>query len=133
VRPAVVDELRERDRPAVMLYVSDPGSSVKDGRSSEMRSYKAVNIDAYEIPMLLYMSPAYVSRFGGFAARARAAVHHPLQTDRLFWGMVSLCQVSCDDLAPEKDFFSNKFVPAEKRYLGEGTLVYHKGMANPGK
>ncbi len=118
----VIDELRRDVRPGFMLYVSDHGEIIDDG-SSTLRSSKSREPDAYEVPLVLWLSPRYRADFGEFAAAAAASRNHPIQTDRAFGGMAALARLTWDGFDPGENCFSPEFRPVE-RLIGPGDDEY---------
>ncbi len=120
----VVAELKKLDRPAFMLYVADHGEVVSDGVKT-FRSASSRNPDAYEIPFLVWLSKSYREKFPEFTAEAEKNLNMPLQTDKAFWGIAALAQLTWDGFPDEKNFFSTKFKP-QPRTMDSGKVPYEK-------
>lgn len=65
----IIDILARDGRSAVMVYVSDHGQGLPDERCNR-KDINRVTIDSYEVPALVWLSPAYVAA-------------HPIASDRL--------------------------------------------------
>ncbi len=124
----VIAKLKEQDRPTFLLYVSDHGEVIDDGRTT-LRSGKSRVPDAYEIPFIVWMSHEYRETFPEFVREAQNNLHKPLQTDKAFWGMAALLQLTWDDFPEEKNFFSNRYQPQE-RFISD--IRYEKRNIQPG-
>jgi heptose-I-phosphate ethanolaminephosphotransferase len=109
----VIAELGKQDRPTFLLYVSDHGEVIEDGRTVR-RSGKSRVPDAYEIPFIVWMSHEYRKTFPVFVREAKKNLHKPLQTDKAFWGIAALAQLTWNDFPEEKNFFSSRYQPQER-------------------
>lgn len=116
----IVDVLKKRNRPCLMMFISDHGECPR-AENWRMATERSV----YEVPMVIWMSEQYRAKFPDTAARVEAAKGRPLQSDELTWGLVELAQVvgvpQADDA---KSFLSPAFKGRSPRLMQGGETVY---------
>lgn len=105
-------------KPAALLYSSDHGQEV--GHTRDHAGQAPGENNGYEIPMILWESPAGASA----GAQQRAALQgQPYQTDYLDHTMLGLLKVSSTYYQPEHDVLSAQFRPAPRRIDGRPYLA----------
>ena len=119
---AVINELKRSGRLAFLVYVSDHGETPA---ASNWRVWS--DLDLWELPMVVWLSDEYTRRFPDMSARLSDAINRPLQTDQLFWGLISLWQiVGVPNYSPERDFTRAEFRGRKVRRIQYGKVVYEK-------
>ena len=105
-------------KPAALLYSSDHGQEV--GHTRDHAGQAPGENNGYEIPMILWESPAGASA----GAQQRAVLQgQPYQTDYLDHTMLGLLKVSSTYYQPEHDLLSAQFRPAPRRIDGRPYLA----------
>ena len=105
-------------QPAALLYASDHGQEVGHFRNHAGQS--PVENSGYEIPMLLWESPAGAIVGPG---QKRALQGRPYQTDHLDHTVLGLLKVASAYYQPEHDVFSPQFQPTPRRIRGQPYLA----------
>lgn len=113
--------------PAFLLYFSDHGSVIDDGKKT-LRSSRSSDASVYEVPFILQLNEAYRQTFPDIVRTARDHAHAPLQCDRLFWGMAALADLQGTPQDDRENFFSESYVPHPVRLVSEGRQPYKKGV-----
>lgn len=75
----VIDALEQDGRSAVLLYMSDHGQGLADQRCNKQDTNR-LTIDAYEVPALLWLSPAYTQANPQAVAALQANAARPYTT-----------------------------------------------------
>ena len=75
----VIEALEQDGRSAVLLYVSDHGQGLADQRCNKPDTNR-VTVDAYEVPALLWLSPAYAHANPQAVVALRANATQPYTT-----------------------------------------------------
>lgn len=119
----IVDTFKEK--PAVMLYVSDHGEEVYDyrhflGRSHEHRKSREALRCQYEIPFLVWCSDRYMEAHPGQVEAIRKAQEKPLSADDLAHTLFSLAAIATPYYQSRHDVLSHDYVPGP-RIVGGST------------
>ena len=75
----MIEALEQDGRSAVLLYVSDHGQGLADQRCNKPDTNR-VTVDAYEVPALLWLSPAYAHANPQAVVALRANATQPYTT-----------------------------------------------------
>ena len=89
----IVDEIIRRfeDKNAVLIYISDHGDEVFEGRDFFGHSYEELgNVHAIEIPALVWASKEFRERYPEKISAIEAAVDRPYRTDYLIHAVLDL-------------------------------------------
>ena len=109
-----------KERPAFVLFVSDHGETPR-------RPWRnAASRDLWELPMVLWMNEEYKRCFPELVSAANNAVDRPMTSDRLFWGMCSLMQVTCQAFPDQEDIFSGNYRSPKQRRVYRGKYLYER-------
>ena len=100
--------------PAWVIYLSDHGETPN---ADSWR--KADDNDLWEIPMVVWFSKQYRERYPEIVAKVERASKLPLQSDQLYWGILEIAGVDCDEIRSSKNFLSTDFVPRSNRKIGK--------------
>lgn len=121
----IVKILKEYDRPSFMFYISDHGETP---RSNKWRDFE--DNDLWEIPMIAWLSPRYRQKWPDVWFNGLESRNAKLQSDKLFWPILSLCQIKPIHLEHrEQDFFSNLFKERKApRLIQYGKKTYQKSI-----
>lgn len=120
----ILVKLNELQYPAFFLYVSDHGDCPEKIHRSP-RAGSSTLPEVYEIPFILYANPKYREKYPFFMTSAAANQHKSYQTDWAMYAFFSAARITFEQFPYEKDIFSDKFVPPEKRFLGSSNVEYH--------
>lgn len=99
----VIDELKRQNKPSMMFYISDHGETPEAGTWRDVSDKSC-----WQIPMLLWFSDQYRSRFPDLVSQTEAASQRLLRSDELLHGLLRLCGVLLWDNGG--DFLSDGFV-----------------------
>ena len=116
----VLELLRADPRPSSLLYVADHSDMVFEDGKTVGHAGNGIAPLMYEIPFVLWLSPAFKRLDPDFARRAADAEHRPWQTDELIYALLDLGGVEFDGMKREKSLFSNEFRPTQRQVGGEG-------------
>ncbi len=119
----IVNMLKEEDRPSFMFYISDHGETP---RSSKWRDFE--DNDLWELPMITWLSPKYRQLWPDIWNNGKKTQNAMLQSDKLFWPLLSLCQIRpAHSEHLEQDFFSSAFKErTAPRLIQYGKVPYKK-------
>ncbi|HVZ65417.1 MAG TPA: sulfatase-like hydrolase/transferase [Lacunisphaera sp.] len=119
--------LRESGDASCLLYVSDHAEDVYDSNPTKylFRSDELATDPMYEVPFLLWFSPAYQKGNPTFVAAARAARDRPFQTAGLYHSLIDLARLRHPVFVPERSLFSPQF-QAVPRHVGNAGRIYEK-------
>lgn len=107
----VIGELKRQDKPSMMLYISDHGETPEAG------SWRDVgDKSCWQVPMILWFSDQYRSRFPDLVSQAAVASQKSLRSDELLHGLLRLCSIRL--WVDGGDFLSDEFV--SKRKVSQG-------------
>lgn len=118
----LVDVLRKRKRPSCLMFISDHGESP---RAMGWRDFH--DREVYEVPMFIWLSPAYKSMFPDVEKAIVRAKDKPLQSDELSHGLIHLGLISrLPNWDARKDFLSSEFEGRNPRKIDKGRLIYER-------
>ena len=116
----LIESLSYCRRPAFLIYISDHGETPDSPDWRDM-----TDIDLWEIPMFVWVSPEYAERYPDTVKAVREALDRPLQSDQLLHGIVDLFQIEpLPGWTPDEDFLSSEFRPREVRRKSNGRPIY---------
>lgn len=127
----VLDAILRRfeDRDAVVVYLSDHGEEVYDGRDFAGHSEEHIgNRHMIEIPMVIWVSPAFAKKRPETTAAIAAARHRPYRTDDIIHTFLDLMKIEVPSYRPEKSVISPTFEPPVRLWNGR---PYVRGQSNP--
>lgn len=104
--------------PSVLLYFSDHGENVYDEGDYTGRGSKYV-----EVPMILYLNPAYRQQNPEIAHRLDSALSLPYSTANIIHPIMTLTGTDYPLYNPALDFLSPAFTP-RTRYVDEAPYPY---------
>ena len=114
--------VKQEDRPSFVFYISDHGETPD---SSHWRNFP--DRDLWELPMFIWYSPKYIKAYPKVVERTEAAVNLPLQSDQLFFGLVSMARINGAEIpsySTALDFLSYDFKPRTKRLVLKKRFAY---------
>ena len=104
--------LDERGGKAFLLYLSDHGENLYEERQLTLHSESMPTRATVEVPVLLYLTPAYRKAVGeAETARIFAAASRPIATENTFSACLHLAGVTLRGADPARDWFSDDFTP----------------------
>lgn len=121
----IIDMVRAKagKRPAFVLFVSDHGETPREPWR------RANSRDLWELPLVIWFNDDYKSSFHEIYRQAMNNAGIALTSDRLYWGMCSLMQLTFDGFPYSEDFLSEQYsVPAQRRVY-RGQYIYDKNSA----
>ena len=123
----IIDSLidRFRNQNALVIYVSDHGENVYDGKRS-FAGHVEENPDNYmlEIPMIIWASQEYREKHAKKWAAIQAAVNRPYMTDDLIHTVLELAGIRTVEWSPRKSVINPEFDVSRQRTI-DGN-VYEK-------
>lgn len=128
----VLDAILQRfaDRDAIVVYLSDHGEEVCDGRDfAGHTDERAGNHHMIEIPMVFWVSSTFAARRPDVVASIAAARHRPYRTDDIIHTFLDLMDIAVPSYRSEKSILSPQFVPAVRLWNGR---PYRQGEDNDG-
>lgn len=127
----VLDAILQRfeDCDAIVIYLSDHGEEVYDGRNFAGHSEEHIgNRHMIEIPMMIWVSREFAAKRPEVVAAMDAARHRPYRTDDIIHTFLDLMKIEVPSYRPEKSILSPAFVPSERLWNGR---PYVRGQSNP--
>lgn len=115
----IVGFLKGRERPAMMLYISDHGESPQ---ASNWRIFTEMSV--YEVPLVVWLSESYRKQFPETVRRLEAARDKSFQSDELTHGIVELGQI-LDVGTSVQSFLSPSFCGRKPRVVNNGKMWYN--------
>lgn len=108
----IIKFVKERGGASFLIYLSD------HGESPSSKYWRFVeDQDVWEIPMFIWMSEEYKTKYPDIVEQVKKSVNKPLVSDQLLFGLTRLFLIDgLPDYKEEEDFLSDKFIPREKRY-----------------
>ena len=122
----IVDEIIQRfaDKDAVVIYISDHGEEVFDGREFAGHSDEGTeNRHMVEIPMLVWASEQFRQRRPDKFAAIKVADDRPYQTDDMIHTLLGLMDIKTTSYDETKNLFSANFDASRPRLYNEKPYV----------
>jgi heptose-I-phosphate ethanolaminephosphotransferase len=109
-----IEAIKDRGGASFVLYFSDHGEEVYDTQDFFGRVDKRVEKtpSIMKIPLILWLSDEYKTRFPEIAETARTNQHKDFVLDDLFWTMIDLYDLTFDGFRPDKSIVNKAYVPA---------------------
>ena len=117
----IVDEIIRRfeDKNAVLIYISDHGEEVYDGRDFAWHSLENEgNVHMIEIPALIWASQKFRERYPEKISAINSAVDRPYRTDFLPHALLDLMDIRTTSFDATKSVLNEKFEPRPRIYNG---------------
>lgn len=108
----IVDEIIRRfeNKNAVLIYISDHGEEVYDGRDFAWHSVEAVgNVHMIEIPALVWASTKFRERYPEKISALKAAVDRPYRTDYMIHALLELMDIRTASFDATKSIINENF------------------------
>lgn len=123
----LIDLLRAEREPSCFLYVSDHAEDIYDSTPDRylFRSDDLATDPMYEVPFVLWFSPAYRAGNAAFIASAIAARDRPCQTPELYHSLIDLARLRHPVYDDSRSVFSPRYL-ARDRHVGGGRRLYIK-------
>ena len=118
----IVNEIIRRfeDKNAVLIYISDHGEEVFEGRNFFGHSLEeAGNVHMIEIPALVWVSKSFRERYPEKISAIEAAVDRPYRTDYLIHTILDLMDIRTISFDESKSIVSKNFEARPRIYNGE--------------
>ena len=118
----IVDEIIRRfeNKNAVLIYISDHGEEVYDGRDFFGHSMEeAGNVHMIEIPALIWASKSFRERYPEKISAITAAIDRPYRTDYLIHTILDLMDIRTTSFDETKSIINKNFEPRPRIYNGE--------------
>lgn len=108
----IIDSLidRFRNQDALVIYISDHGENVYDGKKS-FAGHVEENPDNYmlEIPMVIWASQEYREKHAKKWTAIQAAVNRPYMTDDLIHTVLEIAGIRTEEWSPKKSVINPEF------------------------
>ena len=114
----IISKLKMLNRPSAMIYFSDHGEAMYEDGHTAGHAETAKSRFMFEVPFIVYLSPAYREQRPDFAGELSKYTNRPWQTDNLNYSLFTLAGITFKDFRSERDIFSPDFVPT-KRFLAK--------------
>ncbi len=103
VLDALISEVEATGREAIVLYLSDHGETIHSPQNRTL-----TDPDLWTIPFVVWCSPAYRAAHPEWVEALLRVKDKPLQTDRIYDGLLNLANVSLKD-REDQSFLSEAF------------------------
>ncbi|MBQ4405357.1 MAG: phosphoethanolamine transferase [Selenomonadaceae bacterium] len=117
----IVDEIIRRfeDKNAVLIYISDHGEEVYDGRDFAWHSVEEEgNVHMIEIPALIWASKSFRERYPEKISAINAALDRPYRTDYLIHALLDLMDIRTTSFDETKSIINKNFSARPRIYNG---------------
>ena len=117
----IVDEIIRRfeDKNAVLIYISDHGEEVYDGRDFAWHSVEEEgNVHMIEIPALIWASKSFRERYPEKISAINAALDRPYRTDYLIHALLDLMDIRTTSFDETKSIINKNFSSRPRIYNG---------------
>lgn len=117
----IVDEIIRRfeDKNAVLIYISDHGEEVYEGRDFAWHSVEEEgNVHMIEIPALIWASQKFRERYPEKISALNAAIDRPYRTDYLIHALLDLMDIRTTSFDATKSIINETFEPRPRLYNG---------------
>lgn len=121
----ILDEIIKRfeDKDAIIIYVSDHGEEIYDGRDY-YGHYRIGSLYQIEIPMLIWTSSKFRENHEETMNKISQAKDRPFMTDDMIHAILDLMKIETTEYDPSKSLFNEKFDDSRQRvYNG---IIYKK-------
>ena len=118
----VLDEIIKRfeNKNAVVIYISDHGNEVYEGRDFAGHSPEAIgNVCMIEVPMFVWTSKIFREKYPEKISRFKSAVDRPYRLDSLIHSILDLADIHTTSYDPTKSIWNEKFEPRPRIYNGK--------------
>ena len=119
--------LRQESEPSCLIYVSDHAEDIYDSTPDRylFRSDALATNPMYEIPCIVWLSPAFREANADFVSHATVAQTRPFQMPGLYHSLIDLARLTHPLLDPTRSLFSPEFIERERR-VGASQRLYRK-------
>ncbi len=117
----IVDEIicRFEDKNAVLIYISDHGEEVYDGRDFAWHSVEEEgNVHMIEIPALIWASKSFREHYPEKISALNAALDRPYRTDYLIHALLDLMDIRTTSFDETKSIINKNFSARPRIYNG---------------
>ena len=122
----VVDEIIRRfeNKNAVLIYISDHGEEVFEGRDFAGHSLEAEgNVHMIEIPALVWASKSFCERYPEKISALAAALDRPYRTDYLIHALLDLMNIRTTSFDATKSIINEAFDTTRPRFYNGKAYV----------
>ncbi len=117
----LIELLKTRPGPASLVYFSDHGESPYLGTSHDPGQFSIGHI---EVPLMLWTSDAYRTRYPQIVQTARQNLDKPFMLDRLTPTLLTWAHIEAPFLDPANSLLDPAFTPHVPRLTMEGDVDY---------
>ena len=117
----ILQEIIKRfsDKNAVLIYISDHGNEVYDGRNFVGHSSEEDrNRHMVEVPMFVWGSQKYWTTHPQIKAAIRNGKDKPFMTDDMIFFLEDIMQIKSSSYKPERSVINSLYVPKKRIYGG---------------
>lgn len=116
---------RFEDKDAIVIYISDHGEEVYDGRDFAGHSSETHgNVHMIETPMMIWTSNEFAEKRPELVQRMRSSVHRPYRTDWLINTMLDFMQIRVPSFDASKSVINPAFMERTRMWNGK-PYVHH--------
>ncbi len=115
----ILDEIIKRfeNKNAVVIYISDHGEEIYEGRDFAGHSFEPVgNLNMIEIPMFVWTSKIFRETYPEKVEQIKSAVDRPYRTDYLIHAILDLADIHTTSYDPTKSIWNKNFEPRPRIY-----------------
>lgn len=117
----ILSILESKNNPSFFVYISDHGETPK----APGHLFRQVrDADCWEIPFVLWFSPAYKQSHPEFVKRVKDNSSIAIQSDQLYWGLAELGGIVSKSIGQRNNIFSKTFTPRKERALSTANTNY---------
>ncbi len=127
VLASLLTELETLDRPSFLIYFSDHGEAFYPEALEWVARDPNAN-ESYEVPLFVWLSPAYRRERPEVFASASANRNQPHQTDRLIYTLLDLAGITWRDFPGAESLLNPDYRP-HPRFIHEGRTPYASQIA----
>ena len=118
----IISQIIERfkNKNAVIIYISDHGNEVYDGRDFVGHSGENErNNHMVEIPMFIYGTSEFWEKNKDLKIDIELATSKPYMTDNIIHMILDVMKIKSTSYSPEKSIINKKFIPVKRMYGGQ--------------
>lgn len=121
----VISALRAAAMPALVLYVSDHGENLHDGKCT-YSTHGHNTVYDFHVPMLAWYSPSYAEEFPAKASMIKSRRDAKLSTENIFPSLLDMAGISYAGETPDRSWANVSFRPRPRYVDSYGWADYDR-------